>query len=172
MKFLFEPTAESTPLVLMPYRKNSKGNSTGPPQAHPKHISSEARKILLKTAPAEMIYTRNPAGLTPLHLAVDFSRCSTEQVGVSRVLFNELSSDSDSAIKALTTRTYIPQSSVKNNLSAYQYHEYTRLNQNSHGEQTSGAKAIREMLELQYLRKLPPSTAARCLSLPGETGEC
>lgn len=133
-------------------------------------ISAEARKILLKAAPAEMIYTRNPEGLTPLHLAVDFNRCSTEQVGVIRVLFNELSLNS--AMKALTTMTYIPQSSAKNNLSAYQYHEYTRLNENSHGEQTSGAKEIRAMLELQYLRKLFAITAARCLSLPGDMGEC
>ncbi|KAJ5875169.1 uncharacterized protein N7473_012516 [Penicillium subrubescens] len=82
-------------------------------------------------------------------------------------------------MEALTKKTHNPGSSVKNNLSAYQYHGYTRQMSHDQGERSSSANEssanessaneIREILELNYLRKLDPGSASRCLSLPGES---
>lgn len=114
-----------------------------------------------------MIHVLNPAGLTPLHLAVDFNRCSTEQVDVIRHLFDVI--PHDLVMEALTKKTHTPGSPVKNNLSAYQYHEYTRQMSHDQGERISSANKIREILEHNYLRKVDPGSASRCLSLPGES---
>ncbi|KAL4921648.1 hypothetical protein BDW62DRAFT_114630 [Aspergillus aurantiobrunneus] len=127
-------------------------------------ISSQSRKIVIDRAPVEMVHMLSPAGLTPLHLAVDFNRCSPEQVDVvGRLLSHEL------AVEALTKKTHIPQYPVKNRLSVYQYHEYTRRMSHGNGERRlTSANKIREMLKLEYLRKLGPGPASRCLCLPGE----
>lgn len=132
-------------------------------------ISSESRKVIIGRTPAQLISWLSPAGVTPLHLAVDFNRCSTEQVGVIKYLFDVI--PHDLVMKALNKRTYIPGSSAKHNLSAYQYHQYTRKMSHDQGEANSSANKIREILELKYLRNLDPASASRCLSLPGESCE-
>lgn len=129
-------------------------------------ISPQSRKTIIDRAPVEMIHMLNSSGLTPLHLAVEFKRCTPEQVNVvERLLGHEL------ALKALVKKTDIPHSPDKNHLSAYQYHEYTRRisQDNGEGRSSTSADKIQEMLKLNYLRKLDPGPASRCLRLPGES---
>ncbi|KAJ5544315.1 hypothetical protein N7513_007126 [Penicillium frequentans] len=124
-------------------------------------ISSQSRQIIIDRAPVEMILMRNSAGLTPLHLAVDFDRCSPEQVEVvRRLLGHEL------AMEALTKKTLMP---LVPQFSVYQFHENTRqLSSDKSERYLTSANKIREMLELHYLRKLSPGSAFRCLCLPGK----
>ncbi|KAI1747317.1 hypothetical protein F4782DRAFT_444103 [Xylaria castorea] len=69
---------------------------------------------LINQASEETLCMQDPDGLTPLHLAVQYSRCSESQVRIVR----ELISRGDKALDKFSKKPP--------NLSVYEYHEYTR----------------------------------------------
>jgi hypothetical protein len=66
-------------------------------------------------ATEDTLCARDNRGCTPLHLAVEYERCTTDsQFDIVKALIE----NGDSALEKFTT--------VPNHYSAYQYHEYTR----------------------------------------------
>ncbi|OAA57929.1 intracellular serine protease [Niveomyces insectorum RCEF 264] len=102
-------------------------------------ISTDVLLRIIKVVPEKTIGIQDASGHTPLHLAVEYSRCATpQQLSVVQALIAR-----DPSVLAKTTR---------DGYSVYQYHVKTR-------PLVPSLKA--EHSVLQHLAKPPPSTAER-----------
>jgi len=99
---------------------------------------------LIKRASEETLCMQDDDGLTPLHLAVSYNRCSESQLRIIR----ELISRGDKALDKFTKNPA--------DLSVYEYHEYTReralkrsrttpTTDKAHGARIDSGKSVKEL---------------------------
>ncbi|KAK0634137.1 hypothetical protein B0T14DRAFT_599241 [Immersiella caudata] len=136
---------------------------------------------LIRRAPGTVFREQNNRGLTPLHEAVRYDRCKSEQVEVVEELLRR---DHD-ALSIVSGSTSLPDASIKKGLAPYQYHlepktikgrffpfaPWRKTTASSQMPNSSYATQIKDMLRLWILRTRSEDDARGLLYGSGSAGK-